>query len=38
MALHFIDNAAAEAAIMVKRAKNMPDEYKPGTTDELPFE
>ena len=38
MALHFIDNQAAEAAIMVRSAKMKGDDYKPGTTDELPFE
>jgi len=38
MALHFIDNQAAEAAIMMRSAKMKGDDYKPGTTDELPFE
>ena len=38
MVLHLIDNPAAEAAVMVRRAKNRPDEYEPGTTDDLPFE
>ena len=38
MALHFIINNAAEAAIRVQFAKNRPDEYEPGTTDDLPFE
>ena len=38
MVLHLIDNPAAEAAVMVRSAKQRPDEYKPGTTDELPFE
>jgi len=38
MALHFIDNPAAEAAVMMRSAKSKSDEYKPGTTDELPFE
>jgi len=38
MVLHFIDNPAAEAAIMMRSAKSKSDEYKPGTTDELPFE
>ena len=38
MVLHLIDNPAAEAAVMVRRAKNRPDEYDPGTTDDLPFE
>ena len=38
MALHFIDNTAAEAAIMMRSAKMKGDDYKPGTTDELPFE
>jgi hypothetical protein len=38
MVLHLIDNVAAEAAVMVRRAKNRPDEYEPGTTDDLPFE
>jgi hypothetical protein len=38
MVLHLIDNPAAEAAVMMRRAKNRPDEYEPGTTDDLPFE
>ena len=38
MALHFIDNRAAEAALMMRNAKMKGDDYKPGTTDELPFE
>ena len=38
MVLHFIDNVAAEAAVKMRFAKNKPDEYEPGTTDELPFE
>jgi len=38
MALHFIDNTAAEAAIMMRSAKMKGNDYKPGTTDELPFE
>ena len=38
MVLHFIDNPAAEAAVMMRSAKSKSDEYKPGTTDELPFE
>ena len=38
MALHFIDNRAAEAALMMRSAKMKGDDYKPGTTDELPFE
>ena len=38
MALHFIDNHAAEAAIMMRSAKMKGDDYKPGTTDDLPFE
>ena len=38
MVLHLIDNPAAEAAVMVRRAKNRPDEYEPGTTNDLPFE
>ncbi len=38
MALHFIDNQAAEAAIMMRSAKMKGDDYKPGATDELPFE
>ena len=38
MVLHLIDNPTAEAAVMVRRAKNRPDEYEPGTTDDLPFE
>ena len=38
MVLHFIDNPAAEAAVMMRNAKSKSDEYKPGTTDELPFE
>ena len=38
MILHFIDNPAAEAAVMMRNAKSKSDEYEPGTTDELPFE
>jgi len=38
MVLHLIDNPAAEAAVMMRSAKSKSDEYKPGTTDELPFE
>ena len=38
MVLHFIDNPAAEAAVMMRNAKSKSDEYEPGTTDELPFE
>ncbi len=38
MVLHFIDNPAAEAALMMRSAKMKGDDYKPGTTDELPFE
>ena len=37
MVLHLIDNPAAEAAVMMRNAKSKSDEYKPGTTDELPF-
>jgi hypothetical protein len=38
MVLHLIDNVAAEAAVRVRFAKQRPDEYKPETTDDLPFE
>ena len=38
MVLHLIDNPAAEAAVAVRSAKMKGDDYKPGTTDELPFE
>ena len=37
MVLHLIDNPAAEAAIKMRSAKSKSDEYKPGTTDDLPF-
>ena len=37
MVLHFIDNPAAEAAVRMRFAKQRPDEYKPETTDDLPF-
>tara|TARA_S200002703_G_scaffold157262_1_gene164680 strand:+ start:1962 stop:2453 length:492 start_codon:yes stop_codon:yes gene_type:complete len=37
MVLHFIDNPAAEAAVKMRNAKSKSNEYKPGTTDELPF-
>ena len=38
MVLHLIDNVAAEAAVRMRFAKQRPDEYEPGTTDDLPFE
>ena len=38
MVLHLIDNVAAEAAVRMRFANQRPDEYEPGTADDLPFE